>query len=281
MLFGAHVSIAGGILKTPLRAKKIGCEVFQSFVRNPRGGKPFSLTPLEGKMFRALVKRYGLKEYYVHAPYFINLASSNNRIFYGSIASLKEDLAVSNVLGAKYYMTHLGSAKDLGEKKALKKIIDGLNKVLKEYKGKTMFLLELSAGAGKIMGDTLEEFAKIFQVLEKYSIGLCLDTCHAFASGYDLRNSRAVEKFLLKLDATIGLERLKLMHGNDSKYPFGSHKDQHAHIGKGKIGLQGFRALINNKKLKKVNMIIEVPNDGKDAEDLALLKKLREGDKNF
>jgi len=106
---------------------------------------------------------------------------------------------------------------------------------------------------------------------------LCLDTCHVFASGYDLRNSKVAEKFLQKLEATIGLERLKLIHCNDSKYPYGSHKDQHAHIGKGKIGLEGFKALVKNPQLKKINMVIEVPDDGRDAEDLALLKKLREG----
>jgi len=277
MLFGAHVSMAGGLQNTPLNAAKIGCEVFQIFTRSPQGGSVSPLDDSTVKEFKKNCKKAGQKEWYVHAPFFINFASANNRIHYGSIGAIKQELTRASLLGAKYLMTHLGSYKDLGNKEGLKRVAEGLDEVLKDYKGTTEFLIEISAGAGEIIGDTFEEIAEIIHhpKLKKYKIGVCYDTQHAFASGYDIRTPEAVADTLKKIDQTIGLKNIKLFHCNDSLTELGSHKDRHAHIGEGLIGLTGFQALLKNKKLSKINFVCETENDSV-KKDISILKNIRE-----
>ena len=282
MFFGAHVTIAGGIKNAPISAGQLGCEVFQMFTRSPQGGKAKPLTKKVLADFWHECEKAEQKEWYVHTPYYINLASSKKRIQHGSVEVIRKDLERASALQAKYLMTHLGSSRDVGEKQAIKMVIDGLAQVLRGYKGKTQFLIEISAGSGNIIGDTFEEIAEIIKGVEKkvdYKIGVCFDTCHAFASGYDLRNKKAVTAVFKKFDKVIGLNRLKLMHVNDALKDVGSHVDRHEHIGKGKIGIAGFKALIEMPKMKNINMILETrPGDKKvDArvEDLRLLKKLR------
>lgn len=281
MLFGAHVSIAESIAKAPKRAFDLGCEVFQIFSRSPRGGKAPEITDELVSEFKANLKKFKQKEFYIHTPYYINLGSSNNRIYYGSINVLREELERGSKLSAKYTMTHLGSAKDLGREKSLNKVVDGLIRVLDGYKGKTQFLIEMSAGAGEIIGDRYEEIAEIIKMVEKKDkklkdkIGVCFDTAHVFASGYDLRTEADVKKAFDDLDKIIGLDRLKLIHGNDSKVELDSKKDRHENIGKGKIGIEGFKTIVNEPRLKDINMIIETPGGDIRKEDLALLKELR------
>ena len=173
-------------------------------------------------------------------------------------------------------MTHLGSAKELGDKESIKKVIIGISEILKNYKGQTEFLIEISAGAGAIIGDTFEEIAQIINSpkLKKYKIGVCFDTCHAFASGYDLRNEIAVKKTFSAFNKIIGLEKLKLIHINDSIGDFNSKKDRHEHIGQGKIGLNGFEAIVKFCKIKKINLILETPHDELLEQDIKILKKL-------
>ena len=148
----------------------------------------------------------------VHTPYFINFASANNRIEYGSIKVVREELERASLIGAKYLMTHLGSYKDLGEKEGFKQLVGALDKTLAGYKGETQFLIEMSAGSGAIIGDTFEEIAEVIHnsKLKKYNIGVCYDTQHGFASGYDIRSKEAVAETFKKFDQTIGLSRLKL-----------------------------------------------------------------------
>ena len=173
-------------------------------------------------------------------------------------------------------MAHLGSYKDLGEEKGFIQLVDGLAEMLKGYKGATQFLIEISAGAGAIIGDTFEEIGAIIHhpKLKKYNIGVCYDTQHGFASGYDIRTPKAVADTLEKFDKEIGLENLKMFHCNDSKTEFNSHKDRHDHIGDGQIGLNGFKALLANKKLAKINFYLETEHD-KVVKDLNILKKIR------
>jgi len=280
MKIGAHVSIEGGIFKAPLRAKKISCECFQIFSRSPHGGPYIPFTENEIKEFQANVQKTKLKEYCIHAPYFINLASSNNRIKYGSISALKKELERGSQIKAQYMMTHLGSAKDLGPKKAIQETIDSLKKVLENYKGLTQFLIEIAAGAGNIMGDNFQEIGEIIRRLSKTTpqpVGVCFDTAHAFESGYDLRTKEAIDKTLKEFDKYIGLEKLKLIHGNDSLTDLNSHVDRHYHIGQGKIGLESFKILVNHPKFKKINLIIETPfkKPEDDVNNLKILKSLR------
>lgn len=276
MLFGAHVSIAGGLINAPKNAADIGCEVFQIFTRSPQGGYIAPLDKNIAAEFKSLCKKYNQKEWVVHTPYFINFASANPRIFNASITVVHQELERASMLGAKYLMTHLGSYKDLGHDAGLKQLVEGLNKMLSGYKGETQFLIEISAGAGEIVGDTFEEIAEIIfdKKLSKYNIGVCYDTQHGFASGYDIRNKTSVDTTLKQFDKIIGLEKLKMSHCNDSMTELASRRDRHEHIGKGKIGVEGFKALLNDKRLSKVNFILETEHEGVEN-DLKLLKKIR------
>jgi deoxyribonuclease-4 len=276
MYIGAHVSIAGGIFNAPLNAAKIGAEVFQIFTRSPHGGPVPPLTDENVAMFKKNCELAGIPEWYVHTPYYINFGSSNNRVKYGSISALQEELARSSKIGAKYMMTHLGSYSDLGPEKGFEQLVGGLDKVLVQYEGTTQFLIEISAGAGNSIGGSFEELAKIVhhEKLRKYDIGICLDTQHTFAAGYDLRTPEAVEETLKKFDNTVGLPNLKMFHCNDSKVEFGAKMDRHQHIGEGYIGISGFESLFSNKKLQKINFALETEPD-KIADDIKTLKIIR------
>jgi deoxyribonuclease-4 len=277
MHIGAHVSIAGGAEQAPLNAAKAGCECFQMFTRSPRGGPAPVLDNEVVSQFKENCQKYKISNYYIHTPYYINLASSNNRIRFGSIKVIREDLERSSLLGAKALMTHLGSSKDLGKEQALIKVIEGVKKILDGYKGITQFLIENSAGAGgTIIGDKFEDIGAIIKALPKYDIGVCFDTCHAFVSGYDLRTKQAVEKTLENFDKLIGLSKLRLIHANDTKTDLGSHIDRHEHIGYGKIGPEGFKVLLHHPALKNIDFVLETPRDGKKINDLKILKDLRQ-----
>jgi len=277
MLFGAHVSIAGGLPNAPLNAAKIGCEVFQMFTRSPQGGYVAPLDRGVVAEFKKNCKENSLKEWVVHTPYFINFASGNNRIRHGSIKVVREELERASLLGTKYLMTHLGSYKDLGHDVGLEKLVSGLKEMLTGYKGETQFLVEIASGSGEIIGDQFEEIAEIIhhKELKKFKIGVCFDTQHAFASGYDLRTAVAVKETFTKLDKKIGLANLKMSHCNDSKTELGSRRDRHEHIGEGQIGLEGFKAMIKSEQLKNINFILETEHD-KVEEDLEILKKFRD-----
>ena len=278
MLIGHHVSAAGGSQNAPKNAHDLKCEIFQFFTRSPQGGAAPKLTPDIVAAFKAENAKYGIPRTYVHTPYFINFASAIPRLRKGSIEIVRGELERSSLLGVTAVMTHLGSAKNIPEAKATKMVADAIKEILKGYAGSTLFLLENSAGAGAVVGDTLEELATFIRavpVAQRKKIGICLDTCHAFASGYDLRTKPAVDAFLKKFDKLIGLSYLKLIHANDSMTDFGAHRDRHEHIGEGKIGIAGFKALCSHPKLKNIDMVLETHHDGKHIKDIALLKKLR------
>lgn len=278
MHFGAHISIAGGLPNAPLNAAKIGCEVFQMFSRSPRGGWVAPLDEKIAKEFKENCKKSNQKEWVIHAPYFINFSSANPRIKHGSISVIRQELDRGTMLGAAYLMTHLGSYKDLGPEKGFEALIDGIAESLKGYKGSTQLLVEISAGASNAIGSTFEELGKIVHhpKLKKFNVGVCYDTQHGFAAGYDFRTPKSAKTTLDKFDKEVGLENLKMSHCNDSKTEFGSHLDRHDHIGEGQIGLAGFKALFADKRLAKVNFILETEDD-KVEKDLEILKKIRAG----
>lgn len=276
MFFGAHVSIAGGIFNAPLNAAAIGCEVFQMFSRSPHGGPTIPLTDDATALFKQNIHLTGQRECYIHAPYFINFASANNRIFYGSISAIRQELERGSQLGARYVMMHPGSFKGLGTKKGFDQVVVGLAKVLAGYDGSAEMLIEISAGAGDIIGETFEGVAAILDhpSLMKFPIGVCYDTQHGFASGYDIRTPEKVKETFDRFDAAIGLGRLKMFHCNDSKVEFGSNRDRHEHIGDGYIGRPGFEALLSDRRLKGKNFIVETEHD-KVKNDLQILKEIR------
>jgi deoxyribonuclease-4 len=278
MKIGAHISAAGDLANAPLNAHKENLECFQFFSRSPQGGKVRLLTDADVDNFLATCKKHKLTDYYIHAPYYINFASADNRIYYGSISAIREELERGCRLKAKYVMTHLGSAKELARPEAIKKVIVGLKAVVKNYKGTTKLLIENSAGSGNVVGDTFDELGGILKGLnaneQKYIPGVCLDLMHSFASGYDWRTKKTIDESLKKFDKEISLKKLLLIHSNDSKVAFNSRVDRHEHIGYGQIVETGFKLLAKNKCLSKVNWIVEVEPEGRE-EDIKKLKKWR------
>jgi len=279
---GLHVSAAGGVENAPENAKEFDAEVFQFFSRSPRGGGAKPISDVQAKQFRTLSKKYGM-ESYIHTPYYINFASLNNRNYYGSIATVREELERGTKLGVKYVMTHMGTAKDhlkgnetSTPNSALKKAVEGLKAVFKDSpKYTTKLLLEISAGAGAVLGDTFEELAFLLQGLGRNDVHVCLDTCHLFASDYDVRTKDAWNKTMKLFRKHLGISQLKLVHANDSKGTFGGHLDRHEHIGYGNIGAEGFKAMLAHPDLQKVNFILETEHDKLIYEDLKFLKKHR------
>jgi len=275
MKFGAHVSIAGGINKAPSRAKDLGCECFQIFSRSPRGGKPPELNNIIVESFLNECAKYNIAEYYIHTPYYINLCSDKEELRNSSIAIIKEELERGSTLGAKYIMTHLGSSKGVDRKEAVNMIIEGLEKIIDSTSFSAQLLLENTAGQGATMGDSFEELAEILDGVKGPKIGICIDTAHLFASGYDIRTEEKLKETFYKISTTIGIEKIKLFHGNDSKVDLGERKDRHEHIGKGKIGIKGFENIIKNTDFENINMIVETPPE-KVGVDIKTLKKLRD-----
>ncbi|MBX4187810.1 MAG: deoxyribonuclease IV [Candidatus Doudnabacteria bacterium] len=279
MRIGTHVSIAGGLWNAPGNAKKVGAEAFQIFSRSPHGGPVKEITKEIQKQFKDEMDKNGLDTFYIHTPYFINFASNKSNIYHGSISVVRQELERGSQIGARAIMTHLGSFGELSEKEGLQRVSEAVEKVMKGYKGTTQLLLEISAGAGKIVGDTFEELAAILdnKILKGRNVGICLDTCHLFASGYDLRTKKSVEDTLKKFDKLIGYDKLVMVHANDSKAECGNHLDRHEHIGQGKIGLEGFKLLANHKIFGKLDWILETPKDEPswDPMNIATLKKLR------
>jgi len=271
MNIGCHVSIAGGVQNAPERAHELGCTAMQIFTRSPQGGKAPEITPEIVLSFKSQVESYGIQAVYIHTPYYINFASANNRIRYGSVSVVRDEMERGSLLGAMYVMTHLGSAKELGQKESIAKTIEMLEKSLEGYAGSTKLLIENSAGAGEIIGDDLAEIKEIIDGVKSPAIaGICLDTQHSFASGYDWRD---FEKTIDKVEKEIGIENIKLIHANDSKPEFASHRDRHEHIGKGNIGLEAFRDIVSFAKKNNIDMICETEKEDV-AEDIKLLKSL-------
>ncbi len=277
MLFGVHVSAAKSLALAPERAADVGAEVFQFFSRSPRGGPAPKISPALAAEFRANCKKFKQAECYIHAPYYINFASTDARINRGSISVVRDELERGSLLGVKYVMTHLGTSRGLPRARALAMATVSLKKVVHGYTGTTEFLLEIAAGSGDVIGSSFGEIAKLLRGIGRKDVGVCFDTAHVFASGYDLRTPAAVAATLREFDRTIGLGRLKLIHCNDSKVDMNSKKDRHEHIGLGKIGLGGFRALLAHPKLRKINFSLETPEDDTrgDAQNLAVMKKMR------
>jgi len=280
MNIGCHIPISKGIDNAPNIASEWGCEAMQIFTRSPQGGPFPEISDEAAKSFQENCQKNGIKNVYVHTPYFINLASKSNRIYYGSINSIRKEMERASQLGAKYVMTHLGSAKDLGEEKSLKKITDALEKIFEDYSGSAKLLIENSAGAGQIIGSDFKQIGKILETFASikrhrmsFDTGVCLDTQHSFASGYDWRNG--FDNCIEALDKNIGLKNIKLIHSNDSLTDFNSRKDRHTHIGQGKIGLEGFEKLAAFAKENNIDMICETAYPGV-IDDIKILKEMRD-----
>lgn len=277
-LIGCHVSIAGGLQNAPARAALLECETFQIFSRSPQGGPVPLITPEVAAEFKAEMATAGINIVVIHAPYILNFGSAKSSTYHGSINLVRTDLERGSQIGAQFVMFHPGSFKDLGPKEGMKQAREGLKKVLDGYTGTTQLLIEISAGAGEVIGDTFEEIAELMQPIKNHKGfgGICFDTQHAFGSGYDLRDAASVKKTFAQFDKIIGLKYLRTMHVNDSKVEFASHRDRHEHIGEGNIGRKGFEEILKFLAQKKlvIPLILETEHDKVEA-DIKLLKVLR------
>jgi deoxyribonuclease IV len=275
MRFGFHISIAGGFSKVVERARKRGCETIQFFSRNPRGWKHKSLDKEDVEKFRSTLKSSDLFPVFLHMPYLPNIASPESRYHALSIDSMVTELERAEQLKAQYVIVHIGHRMESPEANALEAVSQGINKALERATNSVVILLENTAGQGSEIGSTFEQIAAIIgRVEDQRRIGVCLDTAHSFEAGYDLSNQDGIERTLESFDRLIGLKRLYLLHLNDSKTVLGSRRDRHWHIGKGRIGLEGFRSLINHPSLKHLPGIMETPR--KDTvEDLRNMKVVR------
>ena len=275
---GCHVSIPGGIWNAPKNAADLGCEVFQMFTRSPQGGPAPKIDEEVIKKFKEEMKKWGQKNCYIHAPYYINFASANKATRDASVRVIREELERGSLIGAKYVMTHLGSAKDMPRDEALKVVASGIKAVAKGYRGNTQFLLEISAGAGNVIGDTFEELEYILNNAKDIclpagrQVGICLDSAHMFASGYDIKTKEGFKATIDIIKNTVGLERIKLIHANDSMVGLGEHKDRHDHIGDGKIGVNGFKNLMS--VFGNTDFILETKPD-KVEKDIKTLTGIR------
>jgi deoxyribonuclease-4 len=277
---GAHISITGGVEKAVDRALEVGCEAVQIFSGNPRGWKVKVLAPDEGSRFRALCAEHSLRPVIVHTPYLINLASPDEEIFRKSLDLFETDLGRARSLGAEMFVTHVGYHRGNGFPAGIERMAGALGEALRRV-GDTgvKVLLENTASAGSSLGHRFEFIAEIMDrsgVSER--LHLCLDTCHAFVSGYDVSTAAGLDRTLEEIDRFFGLDRLLLVHFNDSKYGFDSHSDRHEHIGEGKIGLDGMRRIARHEALREKTFIIETPKQTPedDPRNLALLKSFRD-----
>jgi deoxyribonuclease-4 len=275
---GCHVSIAKGLWNAPKNAADLGCETFQIFSRSPHGGSVPPVTKGTVKKFREAMEEHGFDQFVIHAPYIINFGSANPRVYHGSIHIVRQELERGSLIGAQYLMFHPGSISNNLEN-GMKQVKEGFKKILDGYKGTTKLLIENTAGAGNVVGDTFEELAELMKPIihHKGFGGICYDTQHGFGSGYDTRTPETVADTFKRFDKTIGLEWLKMFQANDSKVGLGSHRDRHEHIGDGQIGRAGFGALLNFLKAKKLDvpLILETEHD-KVTADIKILKALRD-----
>jgi deoxyribonuclease-4 len=262
MKFGMHLTFSIG----PQRAKELGCQALQIFCGNPRGWQKNPLDPEFVKKFRDDMKANGVGPLAVHATYLINLAARDDRLFKLSCDSFVMEVARAAQLGAQFYVVHIGNHMGAGADAGRKRVAHCIREAVKATPHGPEILVENTAGGGTSLGTTFEEVGAVIAEADCDRMGLCLDTCHALAAGYDFRTPAGAAKMLDTIDATIGLKRLRCLHLNDSKGELGSHLDRHEHIGKGQVGEAGFRALFSDKRVWDLPAILETPRDADDDE---------------
>lgn len=279
MRLGVHVSIAGKIYDSLDRAKDLGCNTMQIFSRSPRAFREIPLKKEDTEEFKAKRTKLDIKPVFIHLPYLVNLATPDERLYRISIRLYIESIKDADSLGAEYIVTHMGSHKGSGEEIGLKRFSKALNKILDKTKdSKVGILLENTAGGGFSLGYNFRHQKLVIDnIRDKKRIGICFDTCHGYVAGYNIANKEGLKKTLAEMDKEVGIEYLKLIHLNDAKDVLGSKKDRHEFVGYGKIGMDGFRNIINHKELKDVPMVLEMPNvsDEGDWLDLKTISRLK------
>ncbi|MEX2570930.1 MAG: deoxyribonuclease IV [Gemmatimonadota bacterium] len=277
-LLGAHVSTAGGIPNAPGRAAEIDATAIQIFTKMPSRWAEKPVTPEDATAYRRGCEEMGIRWACAHDSYLINLATADTVLRDRSYASFRSELERSRALGLNAVVTHPGNATDGDKERGLLQNAALIERAIEEVAEGPMVLLETTAGSGKVLGSTFEEIARIREAIgvpERARVGVCLDTCHVYSAGYDIRESfdAVIEEF----DRIIGLEHLELIHLNDSQRPFASRKDRHADIGEGSLGDEPFRRIMTDPRLARIPKVLETPKgDDATAADRRNLGRLRE-----
>ena len=278
MQIGAHVSISGSLDIAIDNAVERECNAFQIFTRNPRSWFAKDLDPVEVKKFKEKLQKSKIDRMATcaHMPYLPNLSSPDDDGYQKSIMSMTQEVERCHKLGIPYLVTHLGSHKGSGEENGMRRLVSALNKVA-ETKADVMILLENTAGQKNSVGSDFTQLGEIFSKCKpSKKFGICLDTCHAFVAGYDLRKKEDVIKAIKKFDDAIGLENLKILHLNDSKGELNSNRDRHDHIGLGAIGKEGLGEIVKIMNKNNIPIVLETPIDDirDDFENISKAKSL-------
>jgi deoxyribonuclease-4 len=285
-LLGAHLSIAGGLHRALLRGEALHCDTIQIFTKNSNQWKARGLLQEEVERFRETRSRTGINPVISHGSYLVNLASPDPLLYRKSLKSMMEEIKRCHLLGISSVVIHPGFHGGRGEMKGLRRVSAAINSILAETKNLSVkIVLETTAGQGTSLGSRFEHFAILFDRIEEvHRVGLCVDTCHIFAAGYDLRDRKAYERMVRAVNDSVGLGKLDLFHLNDSHKGLGSRVDRHGHIGEGYIGLQAFRFIMRDERFSRVPKVIETPKesdlscgDQADRKNLALLRRLWRG----
>ncbi len=276
-ILGAHMSVAGGVSRAFERAQTIGCDTMQIFTRNQNQWQAKPLEATEIARYHALAQTTGIGPVVAHASYLINLASPAEELWLKSAAAFQLEIERADQLQILGVVLHPGSHMGAGEEAGLRRIAAGLDRAhAATPAARTLTLLEITAGQGDHLGFRFEHLASIIAALDTPGrVGVCFDTCHALAAGHEFRQPDDYQRMWDAFDRTIGLERLKVFHLNDSKKDLGSRVDRHTHIGEGCLGLAPFRLLVNDARFRQTPMILETPKEEDMADDVANLARLR------
>jgi deoxyribonuclease-4 len=277
MRLGAHMSISGGLDKAVARGRDVGCDTIQIFTKNANRWQAKPLTSAEIAAFRRACDAAGIAPVVAHSAYLINLAAPDEELYEKSRQAFLDELRRCALLGIPYLVVHPGAHLGAGEDYGLQRLVMAIDRLHRDAADvQTRITLEVTAGQGSTLGYTFEHFAAVLdRVEEPERLAFCLDTCHLLAAGYDFRTRSGYDRMMEAWDALIGIERIRVLHLNDSKKDLGSRVDRHEHIGRGCIGLEGFAHVLHDRRLSDVPMILETPkDDGADARNLQILRGL-------
>jgi deoxyribonuclease-4 len=277
MRLGAHMSISGGVEKAVIRGQEVGCETIQIFTKNSNQWKAKPLTAAEIHAFRDACQTAGIGPVVAHSAYLINLAAPDAALYAKSIQACLDELQRCDALDIPYLVIHPGAHLGTGEEQGLERIAAAIDQIHRQAPTlRASLTLEVTAGQGTVLASKFEHMAAILaQVAEPERLGFCLDTCHLLAAGYDFRTRQGYDQMMAAWEALVGVERIRVVHLNDSKKDLGSRVDRHEHIGQGYIGTQGFELLLNDPRLSHLPMVLETPkDDDADVRNLAMLRSL-------
>lgn len=277
MRFGYHVSVSGAPVSAVVEGVDAGCETIQFFPGSPQQWGTTPVTDEEAAEFAEARAGSGIDPAIIHSIYLVNLAAPSPQVFNRSVGSLASALRKAERIGAEAVVTHIGNHKGEGEEFGLRRIAEGVAEVLRRAPGRAMLLLETTAGAGTSIGDSFEQFGRVFEMAGwPERLGFCLDTCHVFAAGYDISTPAGFDHVLEELDRHVGLERLREIHLNDCMSECGSRLDRHARIGRGNLGIESIRHIVNHPSLAGLPAIVEVHYGEDDTpDDLEILRSMR------